>query len=815
MKGITPSFVDDILGDRSCLCTEQLVINNVTIDSRLTKTKGQGLFFALAGTMRDGHAFLEDAKGKGCKNFVISDPGHLDRLSDTNVWVVPDTLLALQELSKAYRKAFHIRAVAITGSNGKTTVKEWLAHFLSFEYPVCKSPGSYNSQIGVPLSMFEIREDSEIGIFEAGLSKVGEMGRLEAIIQPDIGVFTNIGEAHSGGFPNRKKKISEKLLLFKNVKHLILCRDHEEIYEVLHELGWTDKVRSWGRGEGANLFRVTALERADNTTFITIEYERSSFHIQVQLTDNGSIENLFHCLAAMLVMGIAIERAIFLSQGIFQIPMRLEMVHGAYNNTIINDAYNHDLTSLRNALEFLKEQSGDKTKVVILSDIYESRMPKSKLEKEIQIMISHAAVDRVFWLGNQCTSMADKIFSNKADLMQYLETEFISDACILIKGARKHQLDEVKTIFQNQNHTSTLTIDLAAFNHNLQRYAKQLDHGVNMIAVIKAGAYGSGSAELARILQNRAVSYLAVAFCDEAIALRKAGITMPIMILNAEPSCYPYLGKYKLEPVIYSLNQLKQYVGFCKRFQRKAPIHIKLDSGMSRLGFVREEIEECGKRIAAAKLEVKTIFSHLAGSENKAEDANTHRQVQVYLKLYHELCNYIGANPKRHILNTGGIVRFHEYQFELVRIGLGMYGIDTTNLIRSELEKVHSFHAKVIQVKLVKSGTRIGYNQKGIVHRDSKIAIVNVGYADGLPRQVGLGRYALMYEGKKCPIIGQVCMDLTIIDITDCPDCTAGSTVEIFGKNNPIEKLAEQAQTIPYEILSGISGRVTKKWVMD
>lgn len=641
------------------------------------------------------------------------------------------------------------------------------------------------------------------------------MQRLEEIIQPDIGVFTNIGEAHSGGFPNRKKKIIEKLFLFKNVTHLVICSDHEEIYELVNEQGWADKVRSWGRGEEANLFQVTSLERKDNTTSIIIKYENRSFNIQVQLTDNGSIENLFHCLAAMLVLGVEIERAIFLSQGIFQIPMRLEMVHGAYNNTIINDAYNHDLTSLRNALDFLNEQSGDKRKVVILSDIYESRMPKQKLENELHTLISQAGVDQVFWLGDQGSSIADRIFSNKVELIQHLEEAFISDSCILIKGARKHQLDQVKTIFQNQNHTSTLTIDLAAFNHNLQRYAKELDQGVNMIAVIKAGAYGSGSVELARILQNRGVAYLAVAFCDEAIALRKSGISMPIMILNSDPSSYPYFSKYKLEPVIYSINQLKKFVGFCKRFQTKSAIHIKLDSGMSRLGFVREEIRECGKLIAEAQLEVKTVFSHLAGSENKAEDDNTHRQAQVYLKLYHELCNYIKSSPQRHLLNTGGIVRFHQYQFDLVRIGLGMYGIDTTNLISSELEKVHSFHAKVIQTKQVKSGTKIGYNQKGIVHRDSRIAIVNVGYADGLPRQVGLGRYSLMFEGRKCPIIGQVCMDLTIIDITDCPDCIEGSTVEVFGKNNPIEKLAEQAQTIPYEILSRISGRVTKKWVID
>ena len=813
--GMSPELIDKVLGQRIHFNKESSPILSVIIDSRKVNPKSKQLFVALKGTMRDGHQFVEKARQSGCQNFVISDTRSLATVTDCNVWVVKDCLCALQTVAKAYRQESDLKVIGITGSNGKTTIKEWLAYFLSFNHNVCKSPGSYNSQIGVPLSMFEIQKDSEIGVFEAGLSKRGEMERLEEIIKPDIGIFTNIGEAHSGGFHDRHEKINEKLKLFKNVNQLIVCSDHKEIIEIVDKQGLTNKIRSWGSSSDSSLFRVVQIEKHPEHSSIVLEFGGKNYHFDAQISDSGSIENLFHCLATMLVLGIKINRAIVLSKGLFQIPMRLEMVHGSYDNSIINDAYNHDLTSLKNALDFLRNQSGEKRKVAVLSDIYESNMSAQELEQEIKSLVDQSNIDKVFWLGNQGRSFANRTFENKIDLETYLSEEFMSNSCILIKGARRFELDSLKNLFLEQNHSSSLIIDLAAYNHNLQRYSRELKKGVNIIAVIKAGAYGSGSKELARILENRGVAYLAVAFCDEAIELRKSGITSPIMILNSDPAGYSAFEKYHLEPVIYSIKQLKNFVAYCKKSKSQTPIHIKLDSGMNRLGFVDGEEETCAELINDAKLEVKTIFSHLAGSENPDEDSNTHKQAVRFSESYEKICTMLKYKPLRHLLNTGGIVRFPEYQFDLVRLGLGIYGIDTTGIIQNDLEKVHTLQARIIQIKNVKKGTKIGYNQKGTVHRDSKIAIVNIGYADGLPRLAGLGNYSFFYDGHKCPIIGQVCMDLTIIDITQVPEPDEGAIVEVFGKNNPIEILAKRTQTIPYEIISRISSRITKKWVLD
>lgn len=814
MKGLSPSFIDAVLGNR-IQNTDEAEVNAIVIDSRNINQRNRFLFIALTGSLRDGHDFIKDSLKRGCKNFIISRENELAILPNTNVWLVKDSKSALQVLAKAYRDTFNLEVIGITGSNGKTTVKEWLAHFLSFDQIVAKSPGSYNSQIGVPLSMFEIEHDSEIGVFEAGISTVGEMENLASIINPSIGIFTNIGEAHSGGFERKEQKIEEKLKLFAKVKSLVICADHQLITHAISRLGWEDKVKSWGMAPESSLFKIVELRRKAESTETTILYQGDCYSFSARISDEGSIENLFHCLATMLILGKDIHRAIDLSKGLFQIPMRLEMVRGSYSNTLINDAYNHDLTSLKNALDFFKKQKGSQKGIVILTDIYESRMTPEHLQDALSKLIKEADVDKVYWLGSQGATFANNVFGDKVSLERFLENEFISDSCILIKGARRHQLDTLNAMFLSQRHTSTLTIDLGAFNHNVQRYAKELRKEVNMIAVVKAGAYGSGSVELARILQNRGIAYLAVAFCDEAIELRKSGIIMPIMILNSDPNSYPSFKPNQLEPVIYSMSQLIGFISYCNHFKQNIAVHIKIDSGMNRLGFVPNEIIECGKRIVDGEITVKSVFSHLAGSENELEDSNTHHQVETFLKSYEALTRIIKAKPPKHILNTGGILRFPEYQFDFVRLGLGMYGVDTTKQIENDLEKVHTFEALVIQTKTVKKGSKIGYNQKGIINHDGRIAIVNIGYADGLPRQAGLGKFSLICEGIHCPIIGQVCMDLTIIDVTNCPECKEGSVVEIFGKFNPIEKLAEVSGTIPYEVLARISKRITKKWVID
>jgi alanine racemase len=694
-------------------------------------------------------------------------------------------------------------------------VKEWLSYFLSKEHNVVRSPGSFNSQIGVALSMFEINEYHEIGVFEAGISQPNEMQHHLNIIAPKIGIFTNIGEAHSGGFKHQTEKIREKLKLFSTSDHLIVCSDHVNIIREVEALGLRDKLRTWGKEIPGNIFDVEKVIKLYQSSTIQIKFQGAIYQLNVKASDEGSIQNLLHCLACMLVMDYEINTAIDNCKSIFPIPMRLEMTNIDNNNTLINDAYNHDLTSLANALEFQDKQKGDKETIAILSDIEGSNMTEAELNLAINRLLGQYQIDEVLWLGSQGIGISDNVFDDKKTLEAYLKENSFSNSCILIKGARMYKLDGLRNLFLNQSHSSTLTIDLAAFNHNILKYATYLKTNTSLIAVIKAGAYGSGSIELARVLEQRGVKYLAVAFTDEAKELREAGIAMPIMILNSDKNSFWQLSKYRLEPEVYSLNQLSELVKFMNENKVKIPIHLKLDTGMHRLGMGGDDIDQLVKIINNNQVEVKSIFSHLAGSENAEEDNHTHQQAILFKSLSDKISTAIGQQSFRHLVNTSGIIRFPEYHFDMVRLGIGMYGIDTTKDIINNLEKVHSFTAKVIQTKWVEANAKIGYNQKGVATDKTRIAIVNVGYADGLPRKAGLGNFALYYDEKLCPIIGQVCMDLTIIDVTDCETCQEGSEVEIFGKNNSIEALAHVSETIPYEILSRISTRVVKKWVLD
>lgn len=813
-----PTKISDLFSSINGLQSQVKADNSVSavvIDSRKIIYPKSTLFIAFKGAIIDGHEYIEDCLAKGVNNFIISNKDYIPLIESCNYLLVEDSLSSLQSMASYYKSMFDLITIAITGSNGKTIVKEWLSYMLIKDHRVAKSPGSFNSQIGVPLSMFEINNYHTIGVFEAGISKVDEMGRLRDIIKPQIGIFTNIGEAHSGGFMDKSRKIEEKLLLFDNVSDLIICNDHTDIKVKALDLLSSENIviHTWGYNYGASLFHVVSADKGDTTT-ITLDYMGKDYTFDINVVDDGSIENLLHCFAALLVLQYKIEDCIELTREIFPIPSRLEMSLGLNECLIINDAYNHDLNSLQNALAFMQKQVGNKKSLLILSDIEESGMSSSVLSDSIKQLLQPYNHNNIWWIGSQGADIADKQFADIQGLKDHINSTSIVDTCILIKGARRYKLDQLKSMLSSQRHSTKLTIDLAALDHNLQVYARHLGPECGVIAVIKAGAYGSGSDELARLLQYRGVQYLAVAFIDEGIALRKAGVSIPIMILNPETDSYYQLQRYQLEPEIYSIDQLKALVQYLKQDSYSSPIHLKLDTGMNRLGLKPFEIDECIYLIKGNDVTVGTIFSHMSGSENASEDEYSKRQHALFLQMSDKLVSGIGYRPKLHFVNTGGIVRFPQFHHDLVRLGIGLYGIDTTKEISSMLETVHTFTANVIQTKWVSKGEKIGYNQKGEATKKTNLAIVNVGYADGLPRSSGQGHYSLRVNGHDAPIIGNVCMDLTIIDITDCDTCNVGDQVEIFGPNKPIEILSKVNNTIPYEILSRISPRVKKEWIL-
>ncbi len=785
------------------------LIQEVSIDSRSIEDPSGCLFIALKGSITDGHNYIKECIDKGVRNFIISDDNVLHSLQGCDYILVDNTLDALQKLSAYHRHQYNGTVIGITGSNGKTTVKEWLHYLLSQFHTVGKSPGSFNSQIGVPLSAFELSNGQDFSILEAGISRPLEMDKLQIIIDPDIGIFTNIGEAHSTGFDSLDEKIQEKIKLFSHCKHIIVCAEHKEILNAIYSCELNGQIHTWGYDQESTLFCIKSIDRGKETSFLNIEIDQKQHQLEVNFTDEGSIQNILHSISILLLLDINLKAITPLLSNVRSLPLRLEMYPGPNDTMIINDAYNHDLTSLKNTLAFANKQKGNKKILAILSDLEES---STSTHRKMEELFVHTKVDEVWWLGNQGNQIAHKVFSSKPDLIRAIRNHDFYNQIILIKGSRRLQFDQLASLFEQKSHSATLEIDLSALDQNVQIYGNMLSDNTGIIAVIKAGAYGSGSEQLAQLLQHRGIKFLAVAFVDEGIELRKSGISLPIIVLNPDRLSMHALFKYDLQPEIYSLNQLVEFIRWQNRHEQKLPIHLKLDTGMHRLGFDKESLSSALQLINQHQIKVSTVFSHLASSENPKEDVFSNHQFDKFKELIEDVKECLDYDPLLHICNTSAIVRFPEMHLDLVRLGLGMYGIDSTRSVARKLDKVHTLTARIIQIKKVQEGSSIGYNQEEIANADMTIAIVNIGYADGLPRLAGNRKYSFYIHGKLAPIIGNVCMDLTIIDITHCSECQDGDVVEVFGKNQPIEQLAQIAGTIPYEILVQISGRIRKEW---
>ena len=804
------------------ICDPDAEIRHITTDTRRVETPSTTLFFALSGSLHDGHAFIHDAIDRGIKNIVVErDPGLQNR--HVNVFLVPDSLKALQTLAARHRASFpDICVVGITGSNGKTTIKEWLYQMIQ-DKQVVKSPKSYNSQTGVALSVWQIREGDQLGLFEAGISRLHEMENLQRMIMPQIGLFTMLGDAHAEGFASLTEKLNEKLILFKNAATIIFEEDDLIVSMAIREMYSDKNLLSWGWNKNASLFRIIDLQKSNYQSRITIEIKGETHILIIPFSDAASIENALHCVATMLVIQYAPAQINEALKKIQIIPMRLEMKNGLHASILINDTYNADIQSLKIALEFLSQQSGAREKVVILSDFMQTGLDETTLNHRLAGLIQNHNITHLIGVGTTVASLEKHIdpfilFSSYAtteELLQKLPSIDLAHKAILVKGARKFRLERIVTALSEKAHTAVLETDLQSVENNLRFFSQKLSAGTKLIAVIKASAYGSGSEELARFLEFRKVGYLAVAFIDEGIQLRKAGVMLPVIILNPDRNGVLDMIRYDLEPEVYSLEQLREINALMAAGEQKPfNIHLKVDTGMHRLGFMPEDMEDLCRLVGENRfLHVSSVFSHLSSSEDPGDDDFTHQQVTKLNQHFDFIATRLGYKPMKHILNSAGIIRFPEYHFDLVRLGLGLYGIDTTETIGSSLEKVHTLKATVVQVKHLNKDEFVGYNRKGIKETPGMVAIINIGYADGLMRRAGNGRYSVRINGQDYPIIGNVCMDLTIIDIGRNNGIKVGDEVFIFGKDKPVEDLAVVCETIPYEILSRISGRVKRLYI--
>ena len=803
-------------------------IEHILLDSRKLLFPPTSLFFALGGPRRNGNVFIPELFQKGVRNFVV-DESFMDaaivNFPGADFLQVPDVSAALHLLTAFHRRQFHFPVIGITGSNGKTIVKEWLFQLLQGDQNIVRSPKSYNSQIGVPLSVWQMNNTHTLGIFEAGISQPDEMQKLEKIIAPTMGVFTTIGEAHGEGFLNIRQKINEKLKLFVNSSLIIYCADDPDINDAVNT--FKNNVRagdeafqlfSWSKKETATL-QIISIDKMASASVIKTVYNGSGLEFSIPFTDDASIENAITCSCVLLQMGISSqsinERMLLLRP----VEMRLELKQGINNCSVINDSYSADINSLTIALDFLQQQQQHPKRTLILSDILQSGKSNAALYAEVAFILQQKNINRFIGIGPGISRQAAAFkeiketvfFSSTAEFKQQFPALHFHNETILLKGARLFEFELISHMLEQKVHQTVLEINLNAVTHNLNVYQQQLLPGVKLMAMVKAFSYGSGGFEIANLLQFHKVDYLAVAYADEGVELRKAGITLPIMVMNAEETTFDVLVQYSLEPELFSFGILSAFEEYLKRSGIvHYPVHIKLDTGMRRLGFEQNDMELLCKKLPSTEyFKIQTVFSHLAASDATAHDDFTQYQAAVFLQSCELLQKALGYPFLRHIANTSAIHRHKDLQLDMVRLGIGLYGVDSNPLVQHQLKNVTTLKTTISQVKKVKAGESVGYSRKGVVAKDAVIATVRIGYADGYPRVLSNGDGIMWVNGKAAKVIGHVCMDMTMLDVTGI-DANEGDEVIVFGDEIPVTELAAGANTIAYEILTGISQRVKR-----
>ncbi|MFZ6024224.1 MAG: bifunctional UDP-N-acetylmuramoyl-tripeptide:D-alanyl-D-alanine ligase/alanine racemase [Bacteroidota bacterium] len=813
--------------------SDERTVSYLLTDSRKLVFADTTLFFAIQGPRRNGHEFIPELYERGLRFFVVQrDKVITEKFPQAVFLPVPDVLQSLQVLAANHRSQFNIPVIGITGSNGKTIVKEWLYQLLHTDKRIVRSPRSYNSQIGVPLSVWQLDNTYNLGIFEAGISQPGEMDSLRKIIQPTIGVWTNIGAAHTQGFKSEQQKAEEKARLFAEVNSLVYCKDAivASFNPADNTSGLPNKntrLVSWSRFKEATLI-VRSEEQSQQQTLISAVWQLQDIQITIPFADKISVDNAITCWCVLLLMGYDtkwIQQRMLLLEAV---DMRMQLKQAVNNCYLLNDSYSNDTASLELALDFLVQQAGKNKTTLILSDILQSGETADTLYTGILKQLVKRGVNRLIGIGSAMMAQESILKKMGADVQidcydstqAFLQTASLNqfrDEYILLKGARIFSFERISQWLEQKVHQTVMEVNLTAMAHNLKAYQQRLKPSTRLMAMVKAFSYGSGTAEVARILQFHKIDYLAVAYADEGVELRKAGISLPIMVMNVDEAGFDAMIQYNLEPEIYSFGIYTLFHQFLeKQAIQQYPVHIKFNTGMNRLGFEITDAQQLGLMMARnGTMAVKSILSHLAASENPLLDDFTYKQVNRFKEAIAVMQEKLGYSFLKHIANSAGIFRHPEYQFDMVRLGIGLYGVDSANENQLSLQTVVTLKSTIAQIRDVAKHETIGYNRKGILTRNSRIATVRIGYADGYSRSLGNGNGYMWVRGKKAPVIGNVCMDMTMIDVTDIPEAMEGDDAEIFGRQIPVQQLAEATSTIAYEIMTGISQRVKRIYIEE
>jgi len=801
-----------------------LLVSDLLIDSRQLVNAGQTLFFALTSDRNDGHKYIKDLYQNGVRAFVVNRVPEGD-YPEASFIVVENTLLALQQLAAHHRDRFNIPVIGITGSNGKTIVKEWLAQLLSPDYNLVRSPKSYNSQVGVPLSVWQINRSHQLGIFEAGISKPDEMSALQKVIKPTIGVFTNIGQAHEENFISFTQKAGEKLNLFTQVETLVYCMDYYDIQQVIMraDLGKKERLLTWSRKFPEATVYVAKVEKQEKQTLLKMVYQNDTLCFTIPFVDDASIENAIHCIVVCLLMKMDAKVLAKRLLDLTSVAMRLEIKSGINNCTIVNDYYNSDVNSLAIALDVMNQQQQHQEKVLILSDILQSGRDERELYGYISQLIENKGVDQLIGIGEAISRQAGQFnvkscfFKDVDDFMLHYPLSQFRNQTILLKGARAFEFEQISMELQEKAHETVLEINFNHLINNFNHYRSLIKPETKLMVMVKAFGYGSGNYEVSNILQFHRADYLTVAFADEGVELRRAGINLPIMVMSPEVNSYDNIIKYHLEPEVFSFRNLEFVEKALEVTGTTTPlnVHVKLDTGMHRLGFSLQELPELIRRIQANPLiHVRSTFSHLATADNPNEDEFTMSQIQVFEKGSQMIVDAFPYKVLRHILNTAGITRFTQYQFDMVRLGIGLYGVPTCKQDEGVLETVVSLKTTINQIKEIPAGDSIGYNRHGRAEHDMRIGIVPIGYADGLSRLLGNGNGKFYVNNQQVSIVGDICMDMCMLDLTHVK-AEEGDTVVVFDAEHSINDIAKACQTIPYEVMTRISQRVKRVYYQE
>lgn len=789
------------------------LVEEIYFDSRNIFQPNNGVFFDF-DEFHQSSQHLSDAYEKGIRVFVTSKVEDAER--NAVYLIVKSPREALQTWAIYHRKQFKLKVIGITGSNGKTIVKEWLNQLLWRDFSIIRSPKSYNSQIGVPLSVLRITAGRNLGIFEAGISQPNEMSRLEKIILPKIGVLTHIGSAHLENFSSKKELIQEKIKLFKDAESIVYGADDVLVKDLIQEKYPDKHLFSFGKSSG-NSIQVLSISAESDGTTVKIRLDNESLSFKIPFKDQASIENILTTLTTILALRLDVKNYLSATFQLLPIEMRLEIKEAIRDSIVINDTFNSDLHSVKVALDVLAQQAFSH-KSLVLTDILQSDLPVDRLYKQVAEWVNAYSIQDLILIGDTLPKYRDlfkadaRTFRTTEAFFKTLSVQNVNNEAILLKGARSFELEKISAFLERKSHDTVLEINLQALVDNLKVFKSQLRPKTKMMAMIKANSYGAGSFEIAQTLEHYHIDYLGVAYADEGVELRKAGINAPILVMNPEQSSYGPIIDFKLEPEIYSLRVLKLFV---ERLKEKSmthpyPIHLKINSGMNRLGFAQEDLDALMSYLKTErKVRVQSIFTHLATADMPEEKAFALKQLASFDAAYELISSTLNIRPIKHALNSSGIFNFPDHQYDMVRLGIGMYGVSEEEFIQKQLKNVATFRTVISQIKTIEKGKSVSYGRRFIADKTTTIATIPVGYADGIRRAFGQGVGEMLVAGQRVPVVGTICMDMLMLDVSGV-DCIEGDEVIIFGENPTINELAQKIDSIPYEILTSISSRVKR-----